>query len=380
MAMVNRPLPVLFDPFETVRLKDKDGRLIDYRERANTEQMRRTLTTINDALRATSVEFDAPGAVTDGYVLRCGEQVLYPHMQFLWRVFNHSKFSLGGRFYGGFWQTVKSRDRAYLRIDGEPTLEHDYPQLHPLLLYALAGKKLSGDAYTIDGWDRSLAKKAFNILLNASTFNAALRAIANEIGGVGAMSKAAALMEAVKGQHKPVAEYFHSGIGLRLQRNDADIAEDVMLRSLTDGIIALPIHDSFIVQSRYGDQLKAIMDDALFSAFPALRTTAYPQMVPHMAGGGGLVCVVLPLPDQGDLFPVRVTVPFSDFSWRHGLVPEALRYAVRYEIRRRGLALYELARHVGISASQMSNALRGRYGLGEAAAERLKNFVLEAAS
>ncbi len=246
IATLEQPLPVLFDPLETIRLKDKNGRLVDYRDTATTEKMRRNLETINEALRAVLIELNAPGAVDDGQTIRCGDHVLYKQMQLLWRVFNARRFTLGGRFYGGWWQTAKSSDRAHITLDGEPAVEHDYEQLHPRLLYAISGKSLDGDAYTLDGWRRTLVKKAFNILLNAETYLAALRALTNEIGGVGAQAKAAALIEAVKARHVLVADYFHSGIGLRLQRKDADIAEQVMLSLLKDGIIALPIHDSFI--------------------------------------------------------------------------------------------------------------------------------------
>ena len=43
MATLDRPLPVLFDPLETVRLKDENDRLVDYRDTAATECMRRNL-------------------------------------------------------------------------------------------------------------------------------------------------------------------------------------------------------------------------------------------------------------------------------------------------------------------------------------------------
>jgi hypothetical protein len=219
-------------------------------------------------------------------------------------------------------------------------------------------------------------KKAFNILLNAETYLAALRALTNEIGGVGAQVKAAALIDAVKARHSDVAYYFHSGIGLRLQRKDADIAEQIMLSLLRDGIIALPIHDSFIGKSCYGDQIRGIMDDALFSAFPSLKSTSYMENVPHMAG---LACLVMPFPRQGDLFPSPVSVPVSDLAWSDGRVPPSVRRAVRHELRRQEIRQDDLARRIGISRSQLTNALSGRFGLGPAPAGRLKAFVVEAA-
>ena len=376
IATFDQPLPVLFDPIETIRLKNENGHLVDYRDTAATDKMRRNLETINEALRAALIELDAPGAVSDGQIIRCGDQVLYKQMQLLWRVFNSRRFALGGRFYGGWWQTAKSADRAHIMLDGEPTIEHDYEQLHPRLLYANAGKHLDGDAYTLDGWHRPLVKKAFNILLNAETYLAALRALTNEIGGAGAQAKAAALIEAVKARHADVADYFHSGIGLNLQRKDADIAEQVMLDLLRDGIIALPIHDSFIGKASYGDRIKDIMEDVLYSAFPSLKPITYKESVPHMAG---LACLVMPFPRQGDLFPSPVSVPVSDLAWTQGRVPLSVCRAVRHELRRQEIRQDDLARRIGISRSQLTNALNGRFGLGPAAAGRLKAFVVEVA-
>jgi hypothetical protein len=44
-----------------------------------------------------------------------------------------------------------------------------------------------------------------------------------------------------------IASHFGTGIGLRLQRVDSDIAEQVMLHFADQGIPCLGVHDSFIV-------------------------------------------------------------------------------------------------------------------------------------
>jgi hypothetical protein len=73
-------------------------------------------------------------------------------MRKLYRIFNRGSFSNGGRFYGTWWQQIPKEIRPQLLIDGEPTIEHDYPQLHPNMLYAQIGARLEGDAYAVDGW------------------------------------------------------------------------------------------------------------------------------------------------------------------------------------------------------------------------------------
>jgi hypothetical protein len=58
--------------------------------------------------------------------------------------------------------------------------------------------------------------------------------------------------------HKPIKKFFYSGAGLSLQYIDALIAEKV-LNHFTNLIIpVLCVHDSFIIQSKYGDDDKSL--------------------------------------------------------------------------------------------------------------------------
>ena len=222
---------VIYDPVELIRLKDRDDKLNDYRDTNNTISMRRRLEEINEALSAADLELHAPTAKHDGMLLRVGnDHVLYPAMRALYRIFNRGSFSYGGRFYGTWWQQIPKKIRPQLLIDGEPTIEHDYPQLHPNMLYAQIGARLEGDAYAVDGWPRNLVKVAFNILVNAENHDSALRAIALEIGGEGAYARATSLIEAIKLRHPTITRVFHSDAGIRLQRRDADMAETIMRR------------------------------------------------------------------------------------------------------------------------------------------------------
>jgi len=377
LATIEKPLPVIYEPLETVRLKDRDGHLIDYRDTAKTEAMRPFMAEINEAVAATDIVLKAPGAVHDGNFIRCGEHTLYPAMQALWRVFNRGKFTLGGRFYGGWWQQVRKADRAFLEINGEAVAEPDYEQHHANMLYEKAGKPLPAAAYALDGWERTLVKKAFLILINADTYEAAVRAIMQEIRGQGAREKAEQLIAGIKHRHQPIERYFHTGAGLRLMRIDSDMAEQVLKTGLSQGFVWLPIHDSFVTPARHEGTVREAMGAAFRLAFPRLVSTGYEELVPHMAGRVGFV---LPLPSQGELFPSSVSVPFHEVSsWGGGFLPPGIREGIIHEMKRQNLRQIDVADAVGLSRPQLTNALRGRFGVGTKAAAALKAFVLEEA-
>ena len=87
------------------------------------------------------------------------------------RVFGRGSFERGGRFYGGWWQNIPSAYRSVISINGKPTIEMDYSQYHPNILYNLHQAVLGNeDAYDrILGHEhRDLSKQIFNACLNAS--------------------------------------------------------------------------------------------------------------------------------------------------------------------------------------------------------------------
>jgi len=387
---------VIYDSYELIQLKDHEGELIDYRDTNNTISMRRRIEEFNEALSAADLQLRGPGVENDGVLLRAGDDhLLYPAMRSLYRIFNRGSFSYGGRFYGGWWQQVPKKIRPNMLIDGEPTIEHDYPQLHPNMLYAKVGARLDGDAYAVDGWPRDLVKRAFNILVNAENHNSALRAIALAIGGKGAYAKAASLIEAIKLRHPDISNGFHSDAGIRLQRRDADMAERIMCRLGSHGIVVLPIHDSFITAARHDSALKEAMD-IVWTQFiggdqhvfpmgyhkidPQMETSpssSSPPSSPSVASRSvrPALVVVLPVGRALDLFGGRPR-PDSDLAgWSSGLAPRAVRCYLRDEIRARGLRQSDVARRLGISRPQLVNILRGRFGASPRLALGLKAFL-----
>jgi hypothetical protein len=252
---------------EPIRLKDADKHLIGYEDTRRTCAMRKEMGYINEAIA--SVNIDIPGD-RGRYATTCNQHVVYPAKTSLYRVFSRGSFTLHGRLYGGWWQRVPSEDRQFITIDGEAVCEPDYPSLHADLLYAMVGKKMPGDPYDIDGFERKVAKLAFFVVVNARTPVDAQCAVAEKIGGQRPTkddhAQAKLLIAALKDKHRHIAQYFGSDIGIKLMRTDADIAVKVISVLLKDGIVTLPVHDSFIAKAPHMGRVEEVMNNELGDA------------------------------------------------------------------------------------------------------------------
>ena len=67
-------------------------------------------------------------------------------------------------------------------------------------------------------------------------------------------------LDHIKSYHPKLKSLFGTGIGLKFQRKDSDIAEATMLHFTTRNIPILPVHDSFIMHHGYEDELRNVMD------------------------------------------------------------------------------------------------------------------------
>ncbi|MBZ9808315.1 hypothetical protein [Mesorhizobium sp. ESP-6-2] len=252
----------------------KDSGFADFEPTPETDQMESRLRRYNSFLQAqarinlflTDDEIDELGKRKEqdqdelGSFQSDSRLIDLPSANRLYRIFNDGSFDHGGRFYGGWWQNVPKEYRRFITINGMPTVEVDFSSMQLAMLYAKVGEQLEGDAYAIDGLPSELRP-----LVKATTL-----AIINAPGRIRAPSKSALpegiswkdLQQAILEKHRPIAEYFRSGEGIRLQRLDSDIAEDVILGMMERGIPVLPIHDSFIVPEGLADEMSATMLDA----------------------------------------------------------------------------------------------------------------------
>lgn len=266
--------PLVPTLYELIHLKDEHKRRIDYRETEETLRMRHELEAVNEALAALTITSNTLDLTRPVVLLRGGE--VATRIQRMHRCFNRD-FRHGGRFYGPFWQNCPKDERAALRIDGCPVTEHDYAQLHPQLLYAHFGLTIPGDAYTIEGVPRGLAKIAWQILMNSSSRREGRHALlahlkSDEPGRSVSLSDADRILDLLERRHAPVRRAFYSGVGLKLQLVDSNLIIGVLVRCLSEGFVGLPVHDSLIVRcGAEADVAKQIMDDELAKLLRKLR-------------------------------------------------------------------------------------------------------------
>ena len=131
---------------------------------------------------------------------------------------------------------------------------------------------------------RSFLKKVLQAIINSdyqadavSSGNYELYVVSNDESGTKDILrshgiKVKDLVLAFQESHEPISRFFYSAIGLELQYLDSQIALRVIDSFNRKLIPVLSIHDSFIVQSRYRDQLHRFMSQSYLSVV----NTRYP--------------------------------------------------------------------------------------------------------
>ena len=277
-------MPVVATSRQLLIMKSEDGDLVRYKPSARARDKHRFVEAVNRRIEEAEIELAKPGLVRKGDWAILGDRKVPIGRKRVYRVFNGG-WTRNGRFVGGSWQMVPSDDRRHYVIDGERTVEVDYAQIHPRILYLEAGVPAPADAYSIPGYEdnRDICKRAFNIMINVSSFLSGQWAIANRIeaerieaetGKQATRRKckkpsqldldaAAKLIRAIKEAHSPISHCFHTGDGIRLMHLDSTMCEYVLNELVIKrGLVCLPIHDSFIVQEHALTILIRAMKDA----------------------------------------------------------------------------------------------------------------------
>ncbi len=277
-------------PTETVVLRDAEKKNIDYSDTEETDGIRLQLSWYNEFVDQNSVDLFLPNEVFDGYTLNedvteysdlsAEDRRVDLSHRYSRRIFNNSSFVQGGRIYGGWWQTVPSRLRRFITINGYPTVEIDYSGMQLSMLYALCGQPMVGDAYCIEGIDssyRKVLKKAVLQLINSSEGQRIRHPLPSDLPDGWNFED---VQEAIRERHAPIQRFFRSGEGIYLQRVDSDIAMKVVIALGRMGQLALPVHDSFLVVGGFKQQLRVAMLEAYRDAMgTSVEVAADPSLI-----------------------------------------------------------------------------------------------------
>ena len=179
------------------------------------------------------------------------------------RIFNVD-FENGGRFYGGFWQQIPSEFRTRLTIYNSRTFEQDYSSIHFAILYNEIGEPLTKDPYQFGMGDRKTNKMVLNFMLNAEHLESCLGACRNskKVTKPNGFKTWKDFILYLQSQHEPIKKYFFTGYGLKLQKVDSDLAEQVQMEMIEKGKVILCIHDSFVCRLRDLHDLIECMNNA----------------------------------------------------------------------------------------------------------------------
>jgi len=226
------------------------GTWLQYEDTEQTSACRADMEFINDVLSKADIK----------YLGHKDEPVVDTTDRRLWRCFNNGSFEQGGRLFGGFWMPMPKVKRRGILIQGAPTITLDFGQMNARILYGIAGHDYIGvDAYTIPRFEeyRDGVKAVFNAMLHRTT------PMTKKPRGVAELfHKTVHIKEITTGiimAHRPIADLFYRGIGLRLLYEESQILLEVLRRLFTQGIVALPIHDAVIVAEHHQKEATTAM-------------------------------------------------------------------------------------------------------------------------
>jgi hypothetical protein len=260
---------------EVLRLRDADGRPVDYNETRWTRRQRRRIERLNARLRHVRLTLpEADYEQVEADLIRVGTHYvrIAPHVE-LYRSFSRKSWTKGGRVYSWIACLPKLLREGML-IDGEEVIEIDFAAHHASLLFAQVGIDITDgvrvrrDAYKVPGWDaeheRPYVKAAFNTLVNARDREQARWSLMSSETRTGEKwpydgFETNRLIDMTMEHNPEIAGFFHSDRGIDLQNDDAEMALRIVEACAERGIVCLPVHDSFIVQARHKAMLEAIM-------------------------------------------------------------------------------------------------------------------------
>jgi hypothetical protein len=252
---------------------------LEYKDTPKIKKIREDIINYNNLLRHTHIDIDT--TTTNEVLFGKSESpvAITENNKFIRRIYNDAKFKSGGRYYGGWYQGLNSTWRNKITIERMPTIEVDFSANGINILYAKEGLSIiEDDAYDVstEGYKhkkytkeqlRPLLKLMLLIMINAKNYKQAFEAMRGDMNDTSKQlprldkTEQGYLMKVFEQKHKAIKKYFYSGFGANLYLYDSTVAEGVINHFTAKDIAVLCIHDSFIINLKYLDELKKVMQD-----------------------------------------------------------------------------------------------------------------------
>lgn len=271
----------LFTHYDTdvpviVRNKDKTEKVLNL-DNPTVNKVVKTMREVNSVLAGTQVTLDGRD-VSNQYV----------------RIFNGS-LKKGGRLYttGYGVQQIKSKDRLGLKIGGDGVVEVDISACHLVIAGILSGVNISelnpyehiltSSNIEVNGVNLGVVKAGVMRMLNCNGLQACATAIQKvlKVDIVGSSFKRATdVLIAVETAYPFMESYVDQhDSGLMLMQYDSEIVLSVIKKLSASGIACCAVHDSFVVQKEYVDDLCCAILDSFVDVFELKGKTSIPVKV-----------------------------------------------------------------------------------------------------
>ena len=204
---------------------------------------------------------------------------LRQHNKFVRRIFYRGDWNLGGRYHGGWWQQIPSELRRHILINGNQTQEIDFSGFHVSLAYGLEGLPPPSDPYVLsfvaEGLRNDQQRGAVKLLaltaINAKDRATAFMAFRDEMNREQRYEQnkvkytddlLTILLDGFLEENPSIAHYLCADKGVELMAIDGNITTRLIEHFTYKNIPILTVHDSYIVEFEYEDELIRVMNDA----------------------------------------------------------------------------------------------------------------------
>ncbi|PZQ14167.1 MAG: hypothetical protein DI565_12085 [Ancylobacter novellus] len=236
---------------------------VDYPETNHTRTLRTDVVRVNEMIRGATISLlGDPEGRPAGPAPQLYRSFVCPSAADV-------RFDLGGRLFGGWWQSLPRARRNDIRLDGEPIADLDFSSMFLRLAYLEAGvEPPAGDLYAdVRGledpkWREGVKQVASALLFRTTPMIRLPKDMGEKVPpGMTGGDVRKRLLE----RHPKLATVFETGCGLRLMWRESEVLMAALLALADAGVSVLPMHDGLMVAASKANEATNAMEAASFS-------------------------------------------------------------------------------------------------------------------